>query len=699
MADNRVVIDFTVTGDGGVKIDKITQSVEDLGKKGNESLGRLSRAFDVFAGSLASDLLIGGFNKLTALAGQLFQTFVVDGVKAAIEQQDALNQLSTALSLAGKNAEGAVGKFDAFASRIQSTTKFQDDAVISAGALIESLVRLDENGLERATQAAIDLSAVLGKDLQTTSNLVAKALEGNVGALSKFGIKVEEGRTKAETFENVLSKLEARFGGAAEKQINTFSGALTVLSNSFGETKESIGSAIITNQSLVNVLKLATTFMVQLQGAVDGNKKAISSYVSDGVLLVIDSFSVLVSVAQASVITFLKVENALLNARGALQAFSHIVSLGLGGVKERMLETADEVAKLEAKIESLENGEGPLEAIQVGLQKLRNAALAGLGTTTEQANKSTEAIKGTTTAVEDLTKAEEELIKKGVELAKQGAEKDPRLEFENRQAALDAALEAEKISVEEFELARVAFVEDRINKVSALETQQADILIAENQRLAQESALINESLIQDNQKKLTTILASENLNAKDRTKVTQSVAETSKEIEKQKYAAIGGILTNFSSLQNAKTKELQAIGKAAAIAQTTINTYQAASLALATIPPPFGFIAAAANIAAGLVQVSNIAGVGLAEGITSVPPGFANDTFSARLSSGERVVDKGTNEDLKQMTASWPVVVSLLGGIQDRIGALELKTVVNIGSRTIIDEVRDGVQSGRAINA
>ena len=47
-------------------------------------------------------------------------------------------------------------------------------------------------------------------------------------------------------------------------------------------------------------------------------------------------------------------------------------------------------------------------------------------------------------------------------------------------------------------------------------------------------------------------------------------------------------------------------GKALAIAQATINTYQGATLALATYPPPFGAIAAGVVIAAGLLNVKKI---------------------------------------------------------------------------------------------
>lgn len=49
-----------------------------------------------------------------------------------------------------------------------------------------------------------------------------------------------------------------------------------------------------------------------------------------------------------------------------------------------------------------------------------------------------------------------------------------------------------------------------------------------------------------------------------------------------------------------------AAGKALAIAQATINTYMGATKALATYPPPFGAIAAATVVVAGLLQVKKI---------------------------------------------------------------------------------------------
>lgn len=64
-------------------------------------------------------------------------------------------------------------------------------------------------------------------------------------------------------------------------------------------------------------------------------------------------------------------------------------------------------------------------------------------------------------------------------------------------------------------------------------------------------------------------------------------------------ASLFGTLSEFSK-KNAKVQKGFAIG------QATINTYQGVTKALAAYPPPFSFLAAAAALAAGLLQVKNI---------------------------------------------------------------------------------------------
>lgn len=81
---------------------------------------------------------------------------------------------------------------------------------------------------------------------------------------------------------------------------------------------------------------------------------------------------------------------------------------------------------------------------------------------------------------------------------------------------------------------------------------------------------------------------------------------------RQRLAAEQGMWNNLISLSGSSNKKIAAIGKAAAIAQATMDTYAAATAsykALAGIPiigPALGAAAAAAAIAAGLANISHI---------------------------------------------------------------------------------------------
>lgn len=84
-----------------------------------------------------------------------------------------------------------------------------------------------------------------------------------------------------------------------------------------------------------------------------------------------------------------------------------------------------------------------------------------------------------------------------------------------------------------------------------------------------------------------------------------------------------------------------------------------------------------------------------ATGITEVPSGFENDGFLARLSSGERVVDKNSNQDLKDFLAN-----SRAGGLgSDQMIALlsEISSKLNNSGSQTIEVTVDKKVLGRTI--
>ena len=107
------------------------------------------------------------------------------------------------------------------------------------------------------------------------------------------------------------------------------------------------------------------------------------------------------------------------------------------------------------------------------------------------------------------------------------------------------------------------------------------------------------------------------------TKQAKSLAEFEMKTDQEKAQfAIAQATDAFQALGQFNKQAFQAY-KAFAIAQAIQNTYLGASAALAKYPPPFSFIAAAGQVAAGLAHVANI----------------RNQTYSGRAGGGP--VQKG----------------------------------------------------------
>ncbi len=100
-------------------------------------------------------------------------------------------------------------------------------------------------------------------------------------------------------------------------------------------------------------------------------------------------------------------------------------------------------------------------------------------------------------------------------------------------------------------------------------------------------------------------------------------------------------------------------GKGAAVAQATINTYQAATnaLAMTPAPPPFPMIAAGVAVAAGLANVNKILNTDTnvkfaAGGVVGGGGTGTSDSVRARLSRGESVVNARSTRMFKPLLSA-----------------------------------------------
>lgn len=702
MADNKVTIEFSVEGDGQTKIDALAKAIKDFGEQGQKSVSGVQRVFETAAGVFTGEAILHAVEKLADSLFSLAKESIAGAIKAAEAQEDAIARLNNALVTTGRYTDSTSESLQKFAEGLQATTKFSDEQVIQAEALIQSLANLDEQGLKRATLGAVNLAAGLKIDLQTAALDVAKAADGIVGPLGRLGLKLDESNTKSENLAQALDFIKKKFGDAANNEVNTFSGALAVLNHQYEEGAKQTGIAIITNQSLVNVIKEAGAVLKEFQEASKENKKAISDFVSEGVIFAIEALDGFVTVAQKAAIGFLRIEQAATAAQAGVQFFVNLVSgaedLGVGTEQ-----AAQKFQDLENSINKLESGNSIVQKLKDGISRLKDAAEEGLGKTTDEAQKASNAMRNAAGSADELSKAQQKLIDEGAKLIEQAEKKDPNKEYAARKKALDAYHAATEGSEKEYNAAVTEFNAERIQKVSDLEFKKAESIIAQNDALLAADRFGNQQKIQDNNATLQQIAGDADLSAKDRARIEENLVKQQKTLDQERQKSGVDAINALATLQNAKSKELAAVGKAAAIASATIDTYKGASgaaSALAGIPyvgPALAAAAAAAFIVAGLARVATIAGVNLAGG-GEVPGGFPNDTFRANLTSGENVVDTSTNRDLKGFLAGSQNMIPLLQGILQAITMLQIQTVVNIGNKTIVDEVQRGLQQGRSIS-
>ena len=229
MAIPKVKITFDADLDGLRKgVNGASSEVEGFGSK-VAKFGKMAGAAFAAAGVAAA-----------AYAGKL----LVDGVKAAIEDEAAQAKLATTLT----NVTGATNaQIAAVESQITKTsllTGLTDDELRPS---FERFVRAtnDADAALKLQAVAIDVAAGSGKSLEAVTNAMAKAAEGNAGSLAKLGIGLSAAELKTMSMEQITAKLAETFGGQAAQQADTFQGKMQRLQVAFAEGKETVGSFVL----------------------------------------------------------------------------------------------------------------------------------------------------------------------------------------------------------------------------------------------------------------------------------------------------------------------------------------------------------------------------------------------------------------------------------------------------------------------
>jgi hypothetical protein len=175
-----------------------------------------------------------------AYAGKL----LVDGVKSAIADEAAQAKLAATLENVTGATNNQIKAVEDYITKTSLANGVTDDQLRPS---LDRLLRStkDVTKAQELQSLALDIAAGTGKDLGAVSEALGKAYDGNLGALKRLGVGIDDSIIKSKDFDAAAAALSKTFEGQASKQAETFQGKMARLTIAFDEAKETVGSYVL----------------------------------------------------------------------------------------------------------------------------------------------------------------------------------------------------------------------------------------------------------------------------------------------------------------------------------------------------------------------------------------------------------------------------------------------------------------------
>ena len=185
---------------------------------------------------------------VAAGAGLVFDKIITN----TIEAEKAASQLNAVLAATGRFTPELSKQMLEYSSALQQVSIFGDEAITASQTILAGFTSIGGPVFQRAQESILDIASKLGKDLPEAARTVGLALEDpikGVRLLRQLNVILSQSQTDLiKSFEAVgdrasaqgviLSELERTSKGAALAARDTLGGALTSLSNTFGDLLE-----------------------------------------------------------------------------------------------------------------------------------------------------------------------------------------------------------------------------------------------------------------------------------------------------------------------------------------------------------------------------------------------------------------------------------------------------------------------------
>lgn len=216
---------------------EILGDASDLKRAAGDADGALNKMGGSFSKVAGGAALLGG-----GLATAGFAAFKF--AEAAAEDERAAGALAKTLENSAGATREQIAATEEWISAQGRSLGVADDELRPA---LDRLVRAtgDVGQAQKLASLAMDISTGTGKDLVSVSEALAKAQNGNLGALKKLDPALADLIKNTGSSELALESLAQTFDGQASAAADTAAGKLKIAKLQFAEMQEEIGAKLI----------------------------------------------------------------------------------------------------------------------------------------------------------------------------------------------------------------------------------------------------------------------------------------------------------------------------------------------------------------------------------------------------------------------------------------------------------------------
>jgi hypothetical protein len=183
---------------------------------------------------------------------------LVSGTKAAMEDQVSSEKLAGQLRRTTGATEDQVKAVEKYIAKTELASVTADTALRPAFAKLVTATKDVEKAQDLMTMA-LDISTATGKPLETVTDALSKAYNGNTTALQRLDPSLRDVIREGASFDEIGESLTATFGGANAEFAATAEGGLKRFGLQMNNAKESIGNAVLplAEKLIPQLIKLA----------------------------------------------------------------------------------------------------------------------------------------------------------------------------------------------------------------------------------------------------------------------------------------------------------------------------------------------------------------------------------------------------------------------------------------------------------